>query len=449
MRILAKLSIIVPALLAAAPAYADYASIQHAFGSNGAMRFDHATGVLHVHVENNSPLILSDPAPLSGVASNIVLDLTTTLDHVDAEGIAHFWGGSLNLSFEFDPTGPAPPQTHQIGGPILTLLFEIGQVGQPSRIDGYGTWFATTIDLPGSNTWPNGGLASALDGFSIDFGEDLGDFQWDRSIQGPAELLYSLYPDASSLCCCAQDARFLVNYESTSRQLHIEKDTTTGWGHAFEAGQCFGTYALTLTLDSISSDGAAFFTGGTLSTGVGPDDSIQPPWTGSLQGDAVYLWLVQRTSGPVVELHGDGRWDPTTINVTVPWPGGSPACGFDGLSNLGIRLLAVDESSAPGTAWTADWSAIAFGADLDLAPQECPATICDYPFGDVDLDCDVDLHDFAAAMRCFGGNASITDKIACLRVLDANGDLTTKLDDFASWQMSGPLEAPTACCTTP
>ena len=75
------------------------------------------------------------------------------------------------------------------------MLFEISQLGTLSRIDGLGDWFATTVNLPGSNVWPgfpNG--FSGIDSLSIAFDDDLTNFNWDRAIVGRVESQYSIFP---------------------------------------------------------------------------------------------------------------------------------------------------------------------------------------------------------------------------------------------------------------
>jgi hypothetical protein len=184
------------AVIASTPALADYASIQHnLFNAQPDTTFDPNTGVFSINAVNQGLLTLNDPVALGGTVSNVSISLTTNFNMVTGLGIAQFVGGFLSLSFDFDPTGAPPLDSHNISGPITGMLFDVTQAGPNGRIDGLGRWTAANVDLPGSNVWPDAGGFSSIDSLTIAFGQDLTNYDWTTPLTGNVQSLYSLFPD--------------------------------------------------------------------------------------------------------------------------------------------------------------------------------------------------------------------------------------------------------------
>lgn len=179
-------------------ASADYLSISHAlFEASPNTTYDPVTGLFTIEATNEGLLALNDSPPLSGVVSDISLHLETTLDHQgEASGLLYFHGGSFALTFVFDPDGAAPPAAHEISGPIYYLLaLWTLTTPQSSRLDLIGSWTADTVNLPGSNVWPDGGMRSTLDSFSIIFPIDADDWNWETDpLSGSVQAQYGIFP---------------------------------------------------------------------------------------------------------------------------------------------------------------------------------------------------------------------------------------------------------------
>ena len=307
-----------------------------------------------------------------------------------------------------------------------------------------GDWVALTANLPGSSVWPDGGRQSWINGFSITFGDNLRDFAWDRSIAGRVETMYSIGPKDFCLADCCVESEYQATFDADSKMLGI---TQTGTGMGF--GGYVRSLVLETHLDSVAPDGRALFKGGSLSYDAECYDSAPPR---IVSGTINYLTVSSMwseastwTESPQY-VHLSGRWDP--IIVPSPWPGGFAVCGWDGFAHLNMLLRGNSWPWISQFDWTSDlvFSGCGDQGTLRAWAQPCPATLCNYPFGDMDLDCDVDLLDYAATARCLSGTASLEELIRGLRVLDVDGDLDMDLVDFAAWQMSGPQEAPQSCC---
>ena len=176
-----------------APTFADYQSIQHnLINGVGDTTFNATTGVFNVSANTRDLLTLNDPTALGGAIQNTVINLSTTFNQILPGPVAQFVGGSLSLTFDYDDGGGF--QSYEISGPITGMLFEIN-AATPSKIDGLGRWTATTVNLPGSNVWPDGGGFSSVDSLTFAFGQDLSNFDWREDLTGRVETLYSLFPD--------------------------------------------------------------------------------------------------------------------------------------------------------------------------------------------------------------------------------------------------------------
>lgn len=187
-------------LVLVAPASAQYTSIQHnlldGFGDSS---FDPNTGAFIIDADaalapgvNN--LTLNDPAALTGTITNTRIHIETTFNQIIGTQ-AQFVGGTLSLTFDFDGI------PREISGPITGMLFDPPQQLSPTvwKIDGIGRWTATTVNLPGSGNWPDGGGFSSLDSLTLAFNQNLAGFDWENdALDGRVESQYSLYPNDSA-----------------------------------------------------------------------------------------------------------------------------------------------------------------------------------------------------------------------------------------------------------
>lgn len=199
MRRISCLLAIAAAFTAMAPAYATYTAISHNLLNGVAdTNYNANTGEFRVFSTINNTLSLYDPGPatLTGSISNTVIDITTYFDQVLlGPSRANFTGGSLMLTFDYDADGAGgnPATSHQLGGPIGNIEFTISPLGPLWKMDGAGFWNATTINLPGSGSWPS--VASLIDSLTIVFNQDLSNWDWENdSLTGRAETQYSLLP---------------------------------------------------------------------------------------------------------------------------------------------------------------------------------------------------------------------------------------------------------------
>ncbi|MCB9866472.1 MAG: PEP-CTERM sorting domain-containing protein [Phycisphaerales bacterium] len=195
-------------LLVASPAHAAYSSIQHnLFDTQPDTTFNPVNGAFTISATNAGLLTLTDTSALTGAISNIQIDLVTYFNTVLPSGEAKFLGGSLSLSFDYDPPGAPPVDSFNISGPINGMFFSIKQLGPNSKIDGLGRWIATNVDLPSQNgvdagIWPVAAPPnnfSSIDSLTIAFAQDLTAFDWTTPLTGRVESLYSLYPDGRAV----------------------------------------------------------------------------------------------------------------------------------------------------------------------------------------------------------------------------------------------------------
>jgi len=193
------------------PALAQYDSIQHNLidGVNDTS-YDATTGVLTadsnapaVTLNDNGSVISLPPAVISNVAAH----LETNFDSILLSGAVKFTGGSLALTFDYDPDGAGglPGGSYAIGGPIAGMEFIVSFVSPTfSTIDGEGLWTATTVSLPGTGIWPATGFSS-IDSLTLAFNVDLSSVDWNNdSIGGTAgpgtlETTYALLPTGDAV----------------------------------------------------------------------------------------------------------------------------------------------------------------------------------------------------------------------------------------------------------
>lgn len=187
-------------MLGAGVAQAQYISIQHNL-LNGSpdTSYDPNTGVFRVYADANAGgtnlVTLNDNPPLvGGTITNTVIDLQTTFNQIVGNQ-AQFAGGSLTLTFNYNGV------PRQISGPITGMLFDPpSQIGPNWKIDGQGRWKATTVNLPGSGMWPDGGGFSSIDSITLVFNQNLAGFNWEtQALQGNVQTQYSLFPNDSAV----------------------------------------------------------------------------------------------------------------------------------------------------------------------------------------------------------------------------------------------------------
>lgn len=187
-------------LLATSSAQAVYTAIGHNLINGTADTFyNSTTGVFNVHSTNSNLLTLTEDTGiiLGGVVSNAVVDLTTTFNSIlTSPTRALFTGGTMSLTFNFDPdgVGPAPVGSYGISGPIDAMAITVTSTGPTTgRLDGDARWTATTVNLPGSGVWP-AMTFSAIDSLTLEFGQNLAGWLFNTNLTGRAETQYSLYP---------------------------------------------------------------------------------------------------------------------------------------------------------------------------------------------------------------------------------------------------------------
>jgi hypothetical protein len=192
------LTAVLASMLVVGSASAAYDSIQHNLFTNfnGNTSFNPGTGEFLVTETTSNLLTLNDPLPLTGVVTNAQTTISTFFQGIVPGPAALFTGGSISLTFDYDPdgAGPDPVGSYGISGPITGMFFEV-TAGPNSSIDGLGRWTATTVNLPGSGIWPDGGGFSSIDSLSVAFAQDLTGFDWASELQGDIRTLYSLFPD--------------------------------------------------------------------------------------------------------------------------------------------------------------------------------------------------------------------------------------------------------------
>lgn len=176
--------------------------------------YDGSTGRLAAS-SNSTALTLNDNGGIlhpngPTVVTNVQANIETFFHSQLSPATAKFTGGSLLLSFDFDPdgAGPSPVGSYSIGGPITAMEFTVNIVTPTfSTIDGEGLWNATTVNLPGSGQWLDGGGFSSIKSLTLAFGIDLTGFDWSSPTAvaggtvGPGilESQYALTPDQTAV----------------------------------------------------------------------------------------------------------------------------------------------------------------------------------------------------------------------------------------------------------
>ncbi len=141
--------------------------------------------------------LLEDTGVLGGAISNVVLSISTTFvdfnQTLQNPARAYFTGGNFSLSFNYGGGGGK-----EISGPITELSVEVTSSGPGlSVLSGIGLFDTGlgTVDLPGSNNWPAGGL-STVAALTFAINGDLTNYDWSTS--APAAIYdsqFTLFPD--------------------------------------------------------------------------------------------------------------------------------------------------------------------------------------------------------------------------------------------------------------
>jgi hypothetical protein len=190
---------------AAMPAVAAYEKIQHNMvDATPDSSFDPVTGKFEVLQTTAAGLTLSDPTAgtPAGVASNVKTQFYTFFDQVISANEVQFTNGFYSITFDFDPAGPDPLASYELSGPMAVARFTIGSLGSFPTLDGIANWTATTVILPGSDIWPDGGGYSGLDSLTIAFdGTDFSSYDWEGEIpiDGNVQTTYSVFPEGAGI----------------------------------------------------------------------------------------------------------------------------------------------------------------------------------------------------------------------------------------------------------
>jgi hypothetical protein len=175
------------------PALAIYQTIEHNL-LDGIPETSYTGGVLSLSspADANNDVFLYDPVQLPGVVTNTSVSLTMSFDGYDVHtGRAVFSDGIFSLKFDYNGVAG-----FELSGPVHLMLLEVF-VDSPSLsfVFGEGLFTAETVNLPGSNEWPDGGGRSLFDHLGIAFpGVDLTGFDWTTDTFTDGDGLYSLIP---------------------------------------------------------------------------------------------------------------------------------------------------------------------------------------------------------------------------------------------------------------
>jgi hypothetical protein len=177
----------------ASPARAVYVSIEHNL-VDGVPDTSYEDRILTLQsaLDVNNNIVLNDPTPLPALVGKASVDLSTTFSSYNpASNRATFSGGSFSLSFDYNGVAG-----YGIVGLVRQMHFEVF-VDAPtySRIEGFGSFKATSLTLPGSNAWPSGLGISEFDQLTIVLpGQDLTGFDWTTDVFEDVESIYVLAP---------------------------------------------------------------------------------------------------------------------------------------------------------------------------------------------------------------------------------------------------------------
>jgi hypothetical protein len=184
--------------------FAAYVSISHNLvNGQGDTTYNPGTQELMISASGANLITLNDPSAIAGTVSNGLVQLTTNFHTVNGSGAAVFNGGSYLLSFDFDADGPGPGPalSYSIGGPIFAMEFTLVAITPTFyQIDGSGLFTASTVNLPGSGIWPDGGGYSTIDSLSLGFNGNIAGWNWDGTFPGSrVETTYSIVPNPNGV----------------------------------------------------------------------------------------------------------------------------------------------------------------------------------------------------------------------------------------------------------
>jgi hypothetical protein len=214
MRKTSALLSVLAAFALAAPALADYTSIQaNLIDLVSDTSFDGTTLSVMSNTANN--LTLNDPTSIGGSITNLVLNLETYFDSVffNPGPKALFVGGNVSLTFDHNGS------PYELSGPISGMVFQITTTSPTlSQISGEGL-FDAFADLPGSNIWPATGLSS-IKSLTFAFQMNLAGFDWENGTLegGRIESLMTFLPDDSAVPAPAALALLLPGFALLRRR---------------------------------------------------------------------------------------------------------------------------------------------------------------------------------------------------------------------------------------
>lgn len=194
-------------LVATAPALGDYNAIS--FSDNRTVEgtfYDASTGQLDLIIEDVPFVSFFDfGIPQAGEIRNATFHLSSTFDRVG--GVIYgtervlFRGGAISLTFEHDDGSGF--EAYEISGRVQMLTATWSPFGPTfRRLDASCAWVAETVNLPGSNVWPNADKRSSFDSFSIDV--PTGPDTWDPTTHSLTERIHvqgTMIPYYLFLCC--------------------------------------------------------------------------------------------------------------------------------------------------------------------------------------------------------------------------------------------------------
>lgn len=210
MRARVAVSISAVAMLLVLPqiALGDYTSIQHNLTSPPPdTSFDGS--VLRVHQDAPSANVLTlrtGAGQIIGSVTNAAVDLYTNYSHFSPTpeanypyGAAWFTGGNYSLSFTFTPQGGSPGN-YGISGPMDVLKVGVTSASQSlSTVTGEGRWTASSVNLPGPDTWVTGPDGwSGLHTLTLQVGLNLAGWNGTQTFTG-GNTLYNISPTANAI----------------------------------------------------------------------------------------------------------------------------------------------------------------------------------------------------------------------------------------------------------
>lgn len=179
----------------------------HAIDFSTACAYDPDTGVIAIDAVQGADVVtlVDDGNPLTGLIDSTEFHLdSTAYGEITVQGrqMLVFRGGTLRLTFDYDDDaqGPNAPASYGLSGAIRWLVAEWTPIGPLGRLEfRAGKFWATTIELPGSNVWPQpDACLSVIEGLTLDFDHPSWDWHTDQ-LGDPVEFQGWLHPPEAGL----------------------------------------------------------------------------------------------------------------------------------------------------------------------------------------------------------------------------------------------------------